>query len=183
MAERDRAAVHVQLLVRDPELAACRRAPAPRTPRSARRGRCRRSRGPPARAPCGSPGPGRRPCRRGRRRRRRSRRSAPAAPCPSASARSSLASTTQAAPSLSVRGVAGGDGPALAERPAAGARASRASCPRAGPRRRGRSPGRPSAAGPAPARSRRRSGPASAAATARRWLSSANSSWSSRETP
>ena len=101
VAERDRAAVHVQPLAVDPELAACRRAPARRRPRSARRGRCRSTSRPGAlerlarrraRARC--------PCTRGRRRPRRSTRCAPAARGRARCARSSVASTTQAAPSL-----------------------------------------------------------------------------------
>ena len=145
VAERDRAAVDVQLVVVEARARASRRAPATRTPRSARPGRCPSTRGRRARAPCAWRARGRSPCSAGSTPADALPRSAPAARGPARVARSSLATTRHAAPSLSDDELPAVTRAALAEDRPAAWRGAPARCRGAGPRRRGSSPGRPSA--------------------------------------
>ena len=98
---------------------------------------------------------------------------APSGSTPSAAARSSLAITSAAAPSLIPLELPAVTVPSFAKRRLSATRASRASCPRAGARPRSSSPTGNELVGEATGRVRR--GP-------RRCDSSANASWSSRET-
>ena len=178
MAERDRAAVDVQLLGRDRLVAQAPRAPAARTLRSARRDRNPPASGRSAEAACASRAPARCPSSADRRRPMPSRRCAPAASGRSVAARVARVSTTAAPPSVmpddvpavmmpgcpSTLGKTGGELPQRLD----------ASCPRRGCSSVVDRPSSgPSASVTVTGAISSRKRPAAIAAAARRWVSSA----------